>query len=280
MKVVCLASSKGGVGKSALGCNLGVALSKGRRVVLLDVDNSHGSTTNLGIRGADHRNDDGRGLAEALLRGVAIPTVSTRWVTPWDADGVVFERENLRLAVGGEEICAVSDALVRGELSVERMFAQVRQLDADVVIIDCPPGDRRMQAAALAVADEVLVPVEYDMNSILGLVKLVKVIVEAKELNPNLRLLGVMVYRLPAGAPAQRREARLNMEQALNTAAPVLETIVRASVEYGRAQNLGLVASEYSEFLRYTEGVSAAKSVSALAWDFDQLLDEVLNKWA
>jgi cellulose biosynthesis protein BcsQ len=118
------------------------------------------------------------------------------------------------------------------------------------------------------------------MNSVLGLVDLVKVVVTAKRTNPGLDLAGVVLYRLAAGAPAQRREAREHMEQALNGAARVFDTIIRSSVEYGRAQNYGLVPAEYAECLRITEGFSAAKAVSGLTWDFQNLLDEVMSTWA
>jgi chromosome partitioning protein len=279
MRVLVLASSKGGVGKSSIASSLAVGLAKFRKVVLVDIDNSHGSTTNLGIRGHDPRNDQGEGLAKALLLGHEIPTQPARWVAPWDAE-LVLERTNLRVAVGGGAICDVSDALVSGGLDTETALASVRGLDADIVIIDCPPGDRRLQAASLAVADQVLVPVEYDMNSVLGLVDLVKVVVTAKRTNPGLDLAGVVLYRLAAGAPAQRREAREHMEQALNGAARVFDTIIRSSVEYGRAQNYGLVPAEYAECLRITEGFSAAKAVSGLTWDFQNLLDEVMSTWA
>ncbi len=279
MRVLACASAKGGVGKSAISASLAVSLAKFRKVVLLDLDNSHGATTNLGIRGSDPRNDRGAGFAKALLNDDTIPTSDVRWQAPWD-ENLVFERANLRLAVGGDEICEVSDALVRGEVLAESLLHRVRELDADIVIIDCPPGDRRLQSAALAVADQVLVPVEYDMNSVLGLVDLVKVVVETKRINPNLELAGVILYRLSAGASAQRREAREHMEQALNGAARVFDTMVRSGVEYGRAQNYGLVPSEYAECLRGTEGFSAAKAVMGLTWDFQNLVDEVMSTWA
>lgn len=279
MRVLVLASSKGGVGKSAIASSLAVGLGRFKKVVLVDIDNSHGSTTNLGIRGNDPRNDRGEGLAKALLLSQPVPTQPARWVAPWDP-GLVLERANLRIAVGGDAICDVADALVHGELQTASALSALRDMDADIVIIDCPPGDRRLQASALAVADQVLVPVEYDMNSVLGLVDLVRVVVTAKRTNPALDLAGVVLYRLAAGAPAQRREAREHMEQALNGAARVFDTIIRSSVEYGRAQNYGLVPAEYAECLRITEGFSAAKAVSGLTWDFQNLLDEVMSTWA
>ncbi len=279
MRVIAICSSKGGVGKSSLSASLAVGLAKFRKVALIDLDNSHGVTTNLGVRANDPRNDHGVGLANALLHAEAIPTTGVRWQAPWD-EHLVFERANLRLAVGGAAISQVSDALVRGEVRAEEALSRVKELDADIVIIDCPPGDRRLQAAALAVTDQVLVPVEYDMNSVLGLVDLVKVVVGAKRNNPELEIAGVVLYRLSPTATAQRREAREHMEQALNGAARVFDTIVRASVEYGRAQNYGLVPLEYAEALRGTEGFSAAKAVMGLTWDFQNLLDEVMSTWA
>jgi hypothetical protein len=68
-------------------------------------------------------------------------------------------------------------------------------------------------------------------------------------------------------------------EDVLNGVAPLFHTIVRHSVEYARAVDAGLVAVEWAHYLRVTGGFSAARSATALAWDFERLMDEVIATW-
>ena len=279
MRVITVSSDKGGVGKSALSGTLAVLLARGRRVVLIDADSRGDATSNLGIRGVDPRNDRGRGLARALLEHTDIPLVPTTWIEPGSNDGIRFERERLQLAVGGRDFANVSREMTRGALDPTSAFAKIREIDTDVVIVDCPPGDAEIQRAAFAIADDVLVPTKTDHNSLRGLADIVSVIVEARRDNLQLRLAGVALYDVAASAVAVRRDSRAQVEEALNGAAPLFGCVVRASVEYAKCTEAGLTIVEWAEYLRAVEGVTSARAASALAWDFQCLLDEVLATW-
>jgi hypothetical protein len=62
--------------------------------------------------------------------------------------------------------------------------------------------------------------------------------------------------------------------------APVLDAVVRASVEYPRAVRVGLSPIEWAEYVTVTDGFSAAKQARALAWDFRCVVDEIIGGWA
>lgn len=280
MKVICVSSAKGGVGKSAVACALAVGLSKGMRVVLIDADFSRGDATfNLGVRWDDPRNDEGEGLARALLEHTAIPLSDAAWIEPDAEHPVTFERDGLRLAAGGTRLQPVFTAMVRGEIPVASAFEKVRELDADVVVIDTPPLGLQMQQAVFAIADDVIPLLQADRNAMRGLNDIVRVIADVRRVNPRLRLAGVPLYPMPRAWSATQREWVMDGEEVLNGVAPLFHTIVRHSVEYARAVDAGLVAVEWAQYLRVTGGFSAARSATALAWDFERLMDEVIATW-
>ena len=280
MRVICVSSAKGGVGKSAVGTALAVGIARSKRAVLIDADFSRGDATfNLGVRWNDPRNDEGEGLARALLGRTAIPLHDATWVEPDAENPVTFERTGLRLAVGGTKLQPVFTAMVRGELDVATAFRQVRDIDADVVVIDTPPLGLQMQQAVFAVADDVIPLLQPDRNAMRGLNDIVRVIADVRRINPGLRLAGVPLYPMPKAWSATQREWAADANEALNGVAPLFRTVVRHSVEYSRAVDAGLVATEWAQYLRVTAGFSVAKSATALAWDFEQLLDEVIATW-
>lgn len=276
--VLAVATSKGGAGKSACAAGLGVGLAE-QGVLLVDMDPRGDLTSNLGIRGRDARNDGGRHLADVLTTGVDIRPVTCEWTEPWDPGSAVqLARTGLQLLAGGPHLDQVAVSLAAGEAlpGLRRIVEQARARDIRYVIVDVPPGDPRMQGYVFDVATDVLVPVGTDLNALRGLSDIARVIAERKQINSSLNLTGVVLYGLNPAAKLQRREAREDAEAALNGAAPVLQTVIRGSVEYARALRAGLTAVEWRSYLQVHEGFSAAKPIRALAWDFEALLDELL----
>lgn len=275
VRVITCASDKGGVGKTSLSVALAVALAGTRRVLLVDADPRADATVALGIRPGDERFDDGAGVV-GLLRGGSAAPVSAAWTEPWaDGSGIGFKRAGLALLPGGRHVERYSHAGAESDPGAVR-----RSLAGwDVVVVDSPPGDRRLQSVVLAVADDVYVPVEADLNVIRGLGDIVRVVGAVRGTGERPRLAGVVLYRLPQSATALRREAREDVTEALGGAAPVLAAAVRSSVEYPRAVRVGLSPLEWAEYLTLTEGFSAAKQARALAWDFRCVIDEVLARW-
>jgi chromosome partitioning protein len=271
--VITCASDKGGVGKTSLSVTLAVELAASRRVLLVDADPRADATVALGIRPGDPRWDDGAGVVE-LLAGGEVRDVSAAWREPWeDGSGIGFAREKLRVLPGGRHVERFA-ATAAGE----RDEVRARLAAWDVVVVDSPPGDRRMQSVVLSLADDVYVPVEADLNVIRGLHDIVRVVADVGGVGRP-RLAGVVLYRLPQSASALRREAREDVAEALGGVAPVLDAVVRASVEYPRAVRVGLSPIEWAEYVTVTDGFSAAKQARALAWDFRCVVDEIIGGW-
>ncbi|MDQ3368705.1 MAG: helix-turn-helix domain-containing protein [Myxococcota bacterium] len=122
-RVVAIAGGKGGVGKSLVAANVGIFLSTlGKRVVL--VDGSFGAA-NLHLFAGVPRPT--RSLSETLAAGgptlaeIAVPTYVP----------------NVRLIAGVADPPGIADP---GPAGVQRIAEQLRQLDADWVVVDLGPG--------------------------------------------------------------------------------------------------------------------------------------------
>ena len=68
----------------------------------------------------------------------------------------------------------------------------------DYVLIDCPPAFNAACAAALLAADDVIIPIKLDAFSLRGMANLMRQIQNMRQINPRLRLAGLlptMIYK-------------------------------------------------------------------------------------
>ncbi len=151
MRVISVASPKGGVGKTTSVLNIAAAWAvEGRRVLIVDLDwLSHTSTT------LEAQAEAGGGV-EGVLRG-QVPLLSAICET-----GI----ENLWLLPSSPQIAT----LATDALEPDRLAIDVRTIPDgyfDIVLIDCPGGDARLTRQALRASDDVVLP---SLPSVSGLV--------------------------------------------------------------------------------------------------------------
>ena len=136
-RIIAIASGKGGVGKTAITANLGVALGMlGKKTLLVDADVQ---MANLGLMlGMEQRPIS---LQDVLL-GNAEPI-----------DAVYNVRENVKFVPSGLSL----EKMLR--VDEERMEEVIKKLSYgnDYVLIDCPPGVGPDALAALNSSKEVLI---------------------------------------------------------------------------------------------------------------------------
>lgn len=182
---IAITLQKGGVGKTTVAVNLAGALaaSQGLRTVLLDMDAQCNATTHL--LGPDHA---GATLSH-VLRGEASLAESL----------VGCHHENLRVLPGAADLVAFergSDDPRRARtiLGVREILAEGLPADADVVLIDTPPGGGLWLQAALAAADGYVVVAWPDGFSASGILALLNTVDEVRTAyNPDLTLDGLVI---------------------------------------------------------------------------------------
>ncbi len=172
MPTIAIASGKGGVGKSIICANLGVALSElGYSVALVDAD-IEGATQGL-IFGHDLEDD---ATLHDYLSGNATEEEVLKRINPM-----------LNVVFGSVQL----EALMK-ELNLERLEKLVSWLKKrhDLVLIDTPPGFEEDTLAAIKASDSVIIVLNPNILSVTGALK-VRIIAKRE----GKRILGVVVNK-------------------------------------------------------------------------------------
>ncbi len=283
--MIAVINVKGGVGKTTVVANLGGLLAaSGYRVLLVDLDPQGNLGEELGYTGAP-TDDGGAALATSLTTGTPLAAVAD-------------VRPGLDVIPGGPELDAAAAHLVIA--AQEDPLAAKRSLtallldvapDYDVVLLDCPPGQEPLQQAALAAARWALIPVKTDASSRKGLRDVARRLDTVIDLNPDLDLLGVLLFGVNRGAHRVVEAARAGVAEDLGDSAPVLRATIRhVEAAAQEARDRGLLVHELEEAVmaapawwQIRRGASAgdaprSRSVTGLAEDFQRLGAEIIER--
>mgnify|MGYP002469965156 FL=1 len=185
MKTICIMNLKGGVGKSVTAINLSAifALLHGKRVLLIDADHQ-GNTSKF------YRADQDAATLREVLLGEAEP----HWPENIQHTGYAG-LDILPANMGLAELDAAPGLADSGAVwRLRELLVCVAADDAyDFAVIDMPPAFSLSARAALAAADEVIVPIKLDAFSIDGMAELLRQIASMQKINPGLTLAGVLI---------------------------------------------------------------------------------------
>ncbi len=227
MRIISLVNQKGGVGKTTCTINIGAALARlGKRVLLIDLDPQSSMTTALGAKGASPTVYDAlRGscaLSDALL-------VHGRYVLlPSSIDLSAAEQE--LAGVAGRE-CVLREAIAES-------LGQY-----DYILIDCPPSLSLLTLNALVASGEVLIALQTEYLALEGMTQLLATIdLVRKRLNASLSLSGIIATQYDA-RKGLHNEVVATIAEAFPGA--LFKTRVRSNIALAEATSYALDIFEY-----------------------------------
>jgi chromosome partitioning protein len=170
---------KGGVGKTTTTLNLGAALVKqGKRVLLIDIDPQANLTTSAGISPDVTPTVDGV-FREQIQAKACIIKTSSGDIIPSSLDLSKAERD-------------ITNVIDR-ERILRRQLESLKE-EYDFILIDCPPSLSNLSINGVVAADKVFIPVQTEMLALKGLPVVLEIIDELhrKRVNPTLEVGGII----------------------------------------------------------------------------------------
>ena len=259
-RILGVLNQKGGVGKTTTSTNLGAALAKlGKKVLLVDLDAQSNLTTHLGLAKPEDQDtqDSVRPIPEFSIYDVLKGTKRL-------SDVIVHRSDNLDV-VPASLLLSAADLEFGGAVGRELLLRRALKdtgASYDYIIVDCPPALGLLTLNALAAIESVIVPVQSEYLALHGVRQLLDTIDQVRGIyNPELRVGGVLICL----HDVRKKLARAVAETINNYFGElVFKTVIRTNVSLAEAPSQGMSIFEYA-------------SNSAGAEDYLSLAKEVLN---
>ena len=263
MRIIALMNQKGGVGKTTTTVNLGAALAEaGKRVCLIDLDPQAHLTINYGVEPtADVCN----------LYDVLIEERSFLEAVHKIDDNIALVPSSIDLAAAEVELVSV---LGRERLLKERIEGVDH--DFDYILLDCPPSLGLLTLNALAVADEVIIPMQPHFLALQGVAKLLETVqLVNKRINPKLKVSGIVLTMFDSQTKLSNEvvaELRSFIDQAQGHALPwagarIFKSKIRRNIKLAESPSFG------KTIIAYEPTSNGAADYRALAREVMQMED-------
>jgi len=250
-QILAVANQKGGVGKTTTTVNLAASLaSKGKRVLVIDLDPQGNATTGSGV----DKTAIAAGVYHVLLGEADIQAAKIHS----QAGGYDLLAANRELA--GAEVELVQE--IAREMRLKNALAEVAD-DYDFILIDCPPTLTLLTLNGLVAADGVIVPMVCEYYALEGISDLVATVRKIRQaINPKLDLTGIVRTMFDSRS---RLAAEVGEQLQQHFGSKLFATTIPRNVRLAEAPSHGLPALAYD-----------AKAKGTLA--YLELADEVLAR--
>jgi chromosome partitioning protein len=183
MCIICVANNKGGVGKTTITLNLGGALARKKKVLLIDLD----PQANLTAVFSQNQKPNKPSIADLFYEDLDIKKIirNTKF-------------NNLHILPSDSRLYDL-DTRLAGDDDAQFLLAEELETirkEYDFILLDCPPSLGKATRMALVAADFVIIPIQCQDWAVKGKQRILSIINRIKKrVNPKLDLLGIVINR-------------------------------------------------------------------------------------
>jgi len=192
-KVLSIASQKGGVGKTTTALNLAGAISsRGKKVLLIDMDPQCGIIFGLGLK-------------KDSISGGVYNIIQDRVEADSTVHLTTFPKIDL-IPFGTFDNTKQNKIYKMTQDDISFFIKQVQNISQkyDFTLLDCPPGSGPITKAALQASDSLIIPLQSEPLALKTLPQLLKLIKITKSVNPDLTLEGILVTQYERSSPISK----------------------------------------------------------------------------
>lgn len=227
MSIISIVNQKGGTGKTTTSLNLGSALAKlGKKVLLIDMDSQGNLGYSLGL-------DDGQTISD-VFEGSA------------EIEQVIQEREGMHIVPSDMRLVDIELSLMDLDDRHNMLNSKISNLPVkyDYVLIDCPPSLSILAVNSLYASEKVVVPMLMEVLSLQGLDQIIQTIDKINaSYSKDLEILGILPVMVD-----KRRKLSLEVKDYIleNYEVKIFDSMIRNNVKASEAPSFGQSVIEYA----------------------------------
>ena len=235
--IVAFSNQKGGVAKTTTAVNVAYALAElGQRVLLIDADAQASATAHLGVDQVDATRM--KSTLHDVLRGTR--EVSQAKLAVCDGK---FDLLPSSIVLAAAEPELLSEPM--NWMLLKEKLVPVRGI-YHYILIDCPPNLSLMTQNALVAADKVVIPVQCEVLSMIGVPMLLESISKIRRRgNPDLEIFGILPTMYNAKL-TQDRATLADLHDRFGSFLKIFEPVPRATL-FSQSVAAGKVAVEVGD---------------------------------
>lgn len=254
-EIVSVVNHKGGTGKTTTAMNLGCALARlGKKVLLVDMDPQANLSYSLGVT------EPVRTIADVITGDYKL------------RDAIYSADDGVDLLAGSPELADVELSLA-GEDDRESFLKNTLAKNTngyDYIFIDSPPSLSLLTLNSLNASHQAIIPMQLEVLSLQGLSQILDTISQVKRnLNPGLNVKGIVLVMYD-----KRRKLSHEVREFLdeNVDSRVFDSVIRLNVKIAEAPSFG------QSIIQYDPESKGSKDYIALAYEFLGEPDPAKNK--